>query len=234
MSREKQKKAAAEFALKLVEKDVKIGLGTGSTANYFIEAAAAKVQREKLNTIFVPTSAVTTALAQKLGLSLKNIEEVPYLDFTVDGADEIDPSFRMIKGAGGALHREKIVASSSRFVVCICDESKKVDTLGKFPLPVEVSRWGVNPTAWKIEKALQHLGYTNVQMRLRANDAGQPFVTDSGNAIIDLKLENITDPERLENTFNNMPGVIEVGLFIGICGIVMIGTDKGVQELTRK
>ena len=234
MSADSQKKAAAEFALKVVEKDAKIGLGTGSTANYFIEAAAAKVKREKLNTIFVATSSATTALAQKLGLNLKNIEEVPYLDFTVDGADEIDPQFRMIKGGGGALHREKIVASSSRFVVCICDESKKVETLGQFPVPVEVSRWGVNPTAWKIEGMLPQLGYAGVQMRLRADANGKPFVTDSGNAIIDLKLGKITDPERLENVLNNMPGVIEVGLFIGLCGVVMLATDKGVQEITRK
>ena len=233
MNLDKQKKAAAEFALKVVDKDVKIGLGTGSTANYFIEAAAAKVKREKLNTIFVATSAATTALAQKLGMNLKNIEEVPYLDFTVDGADEIDPQFRMIKGGGGALHREKIVASSSRFVVCICDSSKKVETLGQFPLPVEVSRFGVNPTAWKIEGMLQQLGYTNVQMRLRASADDKPFVTEGGNAIIDLKLGKITDPERLENTLNAMPGVIDVGLFIGLCGVVMMATDKGVVEMTR-
>ena len=234
MNADKQKKAAAEFALKLVEKDVKIGLGSGSTANYFIEAAAAKVKREKLNTIFVSTSAPTSALAQKLGMNVKNIEDVPYLDFTVDGADEIDPQFRMIKGGGGALHREKIVASSSRFVVCICDNSKRVETLGKFPVPVEVSRWGVNPTAWKIERALQHLGYTDAKMRLRADVGGKPFVTDSGNAIIDLALGKISDPDRLESTLNNMPGVIEVGLFIGICGVLMLGTDKGVEEITRK
>ena len=234
MSADKQKKAAAEFALKVVENGGKIGLGTGSTANYFIEAAAAKVKKEKLNTIFVATSAPTTALAQKLGMNLKNIEEVPYLDFTVDGADEIDPQFRMIKGGGGALHREKIVASSSRFVVCICDDSKRVETLGKFPLPVEISKFGVNPTAWKIERALGHLGYTDVKMRLRANAAGTPFVTDSGNAIIDLALGKISDPERLEGVLNNMPGVIECGLFIGICGVIMLGTDKGVEEITRK
>ena len=233
MTKDEQKKAAAEFALKVVTNDAKIGLGTGSTANYFIEAAAAKVKREKLKTIFVSTSSATTALGQKLGLNFKNIEDVPYLDFTVDGADEIDPQFRMIKGAGGALHREKIVASSSRFVVCICDESKQVETLGQFALPVEVSRWGVNPTAWKIEKALHHLGYTGPQMRLRADAAGKPFVTESGNAIIDLKLSKITDPERLEGILNNMPGVIEVGLFIGICGVVMLGTDSGVEEITR-
>ena len=234
MNADKQKKAAAEFALKLVEKDVKIGLGSGSTANYFIEAAAAKVKREKLNTIFVSTSAPTSALAQKLGMNVKNIEDVPYLDFTVDGADEIDPQFRMIKGGGGALHREKIVATSSRIMVCICDDSKRVDTLGKFPVPVEVSRWGVNPTAWKIERALQHLGYTEAKMRLRADAGGKPFVTDGGNAIIDLALGKISDPERLENVLNNMPGVIEVGLFIGICGVLMLGTDKGVEEITRK
>jgi len=234
MSAETQKKAAAEFALKVVENDVKIGLGTGSTANFFIEAAAAKVKREKLNTVFVSTSAPTSALALRLGMNVKTIEEVPYLDFTVDGADEIDPQFRMIKGGGGALHREKIVASSSRFVVCICDESKKVETLGKFPLPVEISRWGVNPTAWKIERLLQNLGYTGVQMRLRANADSKPFVTESGNAILDLKLEKITDPERLEAVLNSLPGVIEVGLFIGICGVVMLGTDKGVEEITRK
>ena len=233
MNTDKQKKAAAEFALKVVTSDVKIGLGSGSTANYFIEAAAAKVKREKLNTIFVSTSAATTVLAQKLGMNLKSIEDVPYLDFTVDGADEIDPQFRMIKGGGGALHREKIVASSSRFVVCICDSSKKVETLGQYPLPVEVSRFGVNPTAWKIEGMLQKLGYTGLQMRLRADAEGKPFVTEGGNAIIDLKLGKIIDPERLENTLNNMPGVIEVGLFIGLCGVVMLATDKGVEEITR-
>ena len=233
MNADKQKKAAAEFALKVVTSDVKIGLGSGSTANYFIEAAAAKVKREKLNTIFVSTSAATTVQAQKLGMNLKSIEDVPYLDFTVDGADEIDPQFRMIKGGGGALHREKIVASSSRFVVCICDSSKKVETLGQYPLPVEVSRFGVNPTAWKIEGMLQKLGYTGLQMRLRADAEGKPFVTEGGNAIIDLKMGKIIDPERLENTLNNMPGVIEVGLFIGLCGVVMLATDKGVEEITR-
>ena len=234
MSIEAQKKAAAEFALKVVDKDMKIGLGTGSTANYFIEAAAAKVKRENLNTVFVPTSVPTYALAQKLGMNLANIEDVPFLDFTVDGADEIDAQFRMIKGGGGALHREKIVASSSRFVVCLCDQSKMVDTLGKFPLPVEVSKFGVNPTAWKIERAMKALGYANAPMRLRANAEGKPFITESGNAIIDINLQKITDADRLESFLNSIPGVIEVGLFIGICGIVMLGTDKGVEEITRK
>ncbi|MBG1232103.1 ribose-5-phosphate isomerase RpiA [Aestuariivirga litoralis] len=233
MSADTQKKAAALEALKVVTADVKIGLGTGTTANHFIIAAAEKVKREKLNTIFVPTSAASYALAQKHGLNLQNIEDNAFLDFTVDGADEIDPQFRMIKGGGGALHREKIVASSSRFVICICDESKKVETLGKFPLPVEVSKYGVNPTAWKIERLLHNQGFTNAKMRLRAQVDGKPFVTEGGNAIIDLQLGAIPDPDRLEASLKHLPGVIECGLFIGICGIVMMATENGVEEITR-
>jgi ribose 5-phosphate isomerase A len=234
MSAESQKKAAAEHALKIVENGRKIGLGTGSTANYFIEAAAAKVKREKLNVEFVPTSAQSYALAQKLGLSLKTLEEVPFLDFTVDGADEIDGSYRMIKGGGGAMHREKLVASSSKYVICICDASKKVEKLGAFPLPIEVSRFGVNATSWKIERALAHLKYEAPRMRIRAKADGKPFITESGNPIIDLELKVIPDPEQLEGYLNNTPGVIETGLFVGICGILMMGTDKGVVETTRK
>jgi ribose 5-phosphate isomerase A len=129
--------------------------------------------------------------------------------------------------------REKIVASSSRFVVCIADQSKAVDVLGKFPLPVEVSRFGVNATAMKLGALLRKLGYEGVQMRLRATVLDKPFFTDSGNPIIDLKLEKIKDPEALEAALNALPGVIDHGLFIGICGVVMLGTDKGVQEFTR-
>jgi ribose 5-phosphate isomerase A len=233
MSADSQKKAAAEFALKVVTDGVKIGLGTGSTANYFIEAAAAKVKREKLNVEFVPTSAQTYALAQKLGLNLRTLEDIPFLDFTVDGCDEFDSSFRLIKGGGGALHREKLVASSSRFVVAICDESKKVETLGRFPLPVEVSKYGVKATAWKIERILTQLGWEKPAMRLRTGADGRTFVTEMGNSIIDLDLKSIPNPELLDSALNGLPGVIETGLFIRICGIVMMGTEKGVVELTR-
>ena len=233
MSTETQKKAAAEFALKVVTDGAKIGLGTGSTANYFIQAAAEKVKREKLKVEFVPSSAQSYALAQKLGLNLRNLEDIPFLDFTVDGCDEFDSSFRLIKGGGGALHREKLVASSSRFVLAICDESKKVDTLGKFPLPVEVSKFGVNATAWKIERILHQMGWEKPKMKLRPGIDGKPFVTEMGNAIIDLELQKISQPERLDDALNGLPGVIETGLFIGICGVVIMGTDKGVVELTR-
>ncbi len=234
MTQDEQKKAAAEYAVKVVENDVKVGLGTGSTANYFIKAAAEKVRREKLNTIFVASSNASEALAKSLGLTLKTLEEVPTLDFTVDGTDEIDPQFRLIKGAGGAQHREKILASSSRFMVCIADQTKLVDHLGACPLPIEVSRFGVNPTTWKIERTLAKLGYSNVQFRLRAKADGTPFITDSGNPIIDVKLGKITDVDRLDAELNAIPGVIESGLFIGICGVLMLGTDKGVEEITRK
>jgi ribose 5-phosphate isomerase A len=233
MSADAQKKAAAEFALKIVTDGAKIGLGTGSTANYFIQAAAVKVKREKLKVDFVSTSSQTEGLANSLGLTLRNLEDIPFLDFTVDGCDEFDPSFRLIKGGGGALHREKLVASSSRFVVAICDASKQVPVLGKFPLPVEVSRFGVNATAWKIERILTQLGWEKPKMSLRKADGDKPFVTEMGNAIIDLHLGSIPNPELLENALNGLPGVIETGLFIGICGIVMMGTDKGVVELTR-
>ena len=233
MSTEDKKKAAAEFALKVVSDGVKLGLGTGSTADYFTKALAEKVKRENLKIDVVPTSAKTYALAQSLGLNLRNLEDVPFLDFTVDGCDEFDSSFRLIKGGGGALHREKLVASSSRFVIAICDESKKVETLGKFPLPVEVSKFGVNATAWKIERILTQLGWEKPKMRLRAGADGKPFITEMGNAIIDLDLQKIPNPEQLDDALNGLPGVIETGLFIRICGIVMMGTDKGVVELTK-
>ena len=234
MSADTQKKAAAEFALKMVVSGAAVGIGTGSTANYFIEAAAAKVKREKLDTRFVPTSHATYALAQKLGMNLVTIEDAPFLDATVDGCDEFDGTFHLIKGAGGAIHREKIVASSSKFMITICDASKKVETLGAVPLPIEVSKFGVNATAWKIERALIYLGYKDAKMSIRVTAQGMPFITDSGNPIIDVRLGKITDAEKLDGYLNNTPGVIETGLFIGICGVVIMGTDKGVVELTRK
>ena len=232
MTADKQKQNAAEAALKILESGRKIGLGTGTTANYFIEAAAKKVKAEKLDIVFVPTSLASYNLAVKLGLTVKNLEEVSFLDFTVDGADEFDAKFRLIKGGGGAMHREKLVASSSKFMIAICDTSKQVKTLGKFPLPVEVSRFGVNATAWKLERAFEHLKL-KAKMKIRTTADGKPFITELGNPIIDCNLNAIPEPEQLDGILNNTPGVIETGLFIGICGIVMMGTDKGVKEFTR-
>jgi ribose 5-phosphate isomerase A len=232
MSAETQKKAAAEEAAKHIIAGSKLGLGTGSTANYFIEAIARRVKKEGLDLTCVPTSAATRELAERLGLKMGNLEETAYLDITVDGADEFDSEFRLIKGGGGAMHREKLVASSSRFMVVIADQSKQVKTLGKFPLPVEVSRFGVKATAWKMERAFEHLNL-KAKMTLRMRD-GQPFVTESGNAIIDCALGAIPEPEKLDALLNNTPGVIETGLFLGICGVIYVAGPDGVTELTRK
>lgn len=227
MSVEDQKKAAAEEAVKHISNKMIVGLGTGSTANYFIDALAAS----KLDVLCIPTSIATRARAEKLGLKMSNLEENAYIDITVDGADEFDSEFRLIKGGGGAMHREKLVASSSRFMVVIADQSKQVKMLGKFPLPVEVSKFGVKATAWKMERAFEHLKLER-KMTLRLQD-GKPFLTESGNAIIDCALGSIPEPEQLDGFLNNIPGVIETGLFIGICGVIYVAGPKGVKELKR-
>lgn len=224
------KKAAAIEALKFVKPGMKVGLGTGSTANHFIEALSAKV-KEGLDVLGVPTSKASKELAEKLGIPLTTLEVHSHLDLTVDGTDEFDGEFRLIKGGGGALLREKIVASSSRYMVVIADESKKVKKLGKFPLPVEVVPFGAKTTAWKMERAFKLLKL-EAKMTLRVKD-GKPFLTDSGHFIIDCALGAIPEPERLDNLLNSIPGVVETGLFVGICGIVLMGTPKGVKEFKR-
>ena len=224
------KKAAAIEALKFVKPGMKVGLGTGSTANYFIEALAAKV-KEGLAVHGVPTSKATRELAEKYGIPLTTLEEHPYLDLTVDGTDEFDSEFRLIKGGGGALLREKIVASSSRYMVVIADESKQVKKLGKFPLPVEVVPFGTKATVWKIERAFRLLKL-EAKMTLRVKD-GKYFTTDCGHFIVDCALGVIPEPDRLDTLLNSIPGVVDTGLFVGICGIVLMGTPEGVKEFKR-
>ena len=224
------KKAAALEALKFVKPGMNIGLGTGSTANHFIEALGAKV-KEGLAVHGVPTSKASKELAEQHGIPLTTLDAQPHLDLTVDGTDEFDPEFRLIKGGGGALLFEKIVASSSRFMVVIADDTKKVKKLGKFPLPVEIMRFGTKATAWKMERAFKLLKL-EPKMVLRTKD-GKPFVTDGGHFIIDCTIGEIPEPERLDALLKSIPGVIETGLFIGICGIVLMGTPKGVKEFKR-
>jgi ribose 5-phosphate isomerase A len=224
------KKAAAIEALKFVKPGMNIGLGTGSTANHFIEALAAKM-KEGLDIKGVATSKASEELAGKLGIPLTTLAAQPHLDLTVDGADEFDPQFRLIKGGGGALLREKIVASSSRFMVVVADQSKQVKKLGTFPLPVEVVPFGYRATAWKMERAFKFLKL-DAKMVQRMKD-GKPFITDGGNFIFDCMLDAIPEPERLETLLKSIPGVVETGLFIGICGIVLMGTQKGVTEFKR-
>ena len=231
MTAEEQKKAAALAAVEYIRPGMKVGLGTGSTANHFIAALAQKV-KDGLDIECVATSRQTFQLATSLGIRMTTLEKQPRLDVTVDGADEFDGNFQLIKGGGGALLVEKIVASSSRYMIVIADQSKKVQTLGKFPLPVEVVPFGVNATAWKIERALKLLNLKG-KLVLRLKD-GKPFRTDSGNTIIDVSLGAIPDPGRLSMYLNNIPGVVDDGLFIDICGIVLMGTDKGVEKLVKK
>jgi ribose 5-phosphate isomerase A len=228
---DEQKKAAALAAFEFVKPEMKIGLGTGSTANHFTDELGARV-KAGLKVQCVPTSSATHQRAQKLGIPLTTLDKEPFLDLVVDGADEFDADFRLIKGGGGALLLEKIVATSARYMVVIADQSKQVKVLGKYPLPVEVHPFGVKATAWKIERGLQHVGMKG-KMAVRMKD-GKPFRTDSGNIIIDCACGEVKEPDRLDFILNNIPGVINNGLFIGICGIILMGTDKGVTKLEKK
>ncbi len=230
MTADDQKKAAAAAALEFVQAGNKVGLGTGSTANHFITALAEKA-RGGFDVECVATSRASFQLASGLGLRMTTLEKQSHLDVTVDGTDEFDGNFQLIKGGGGALLVEKIVATSSRYMVVIADQSKKVDALGKFPLAVEVVPFGVNATAWKIDRALRICDLKG-KLQLRLMD-GKPFVTDSGNAIIDITIGHIPEPRRLDNLLKSIPGVVDHGLFIDICGIVLMGTDDGVKTFRK-
>ncbi len=230
MTPDEQKQAAAQAALTYVKPGMKIGLGTGSTANYFIDALGELV-KGGLNVSCVPTSGATHKRAKDLNIPLTTLDKEPFLDLTVDGADEIDDKFNLIKGGGGALLLEKIVASSSRHMIVIADASKKVKTLGKFPLPVEVVPFGIRATAWKLERAFKIVGAKG-KLTVRMNK-DKPFITDSGHGIIDCALDHIPDAPRLAGIISTIPGVVDHGLFIGLAGIVLIGTDKGVKTLKK-
>jgi ribose 5-phosphate isomerase A len=231
LSADDMKKAAALAVLPKIQDGMIIGLGTGSTADHFTRGLADKV-KAGLKIKCVPTSEATAKLAQSLGLVLTTLDEHPFIDITVDGADEIDADFRLIKGGGGALLIEKIVGSSSKFMVVIADESKQVKTLGKFPLPVEVVPFGVKATAWKLERAFKTFDM-EPKITLRTKD-GKVFRTDGGNCIIDCACGEIKQADRLEFMINNLPGVVNNGLFIGICGVAYIAkADGSVEEKYR-
>ena len=226
-----QKKLAAHAALKLVKPGMKVGLGSGSTANHFIKALGEKA-RAGLDVTGIPTSKATFELAKASGVPIGSLEDFPFLDLVVDGADEIDPDFRLIKGGGGALLVEKIVGSSARELVIIADESKQVKKLGKFPLPIEVVALGVKATGWKLERIFKMVDMAP-KMALRMKD-GQPFRTDMGNLIIDCACGEIKQPDRLEVMLNNLPGVVNNGLFIGMASLIIIGRANGtVAEIAK-
>src|SRR5690554_4407271 len=219
---------AARVALEHVEDGMRLGIGTGSTAEEFVRLLAVKVA-DGLSIIGVPTSERTAALCTELGVPLSTLEETPELDLTIDGADEIDPQLGLIKGGGGALLREKIVAAASEKMLVIADASKLVDTLGKFPLPIEVNEFGLGATKIAIAKVAADLGLEG-PLEIRMTN-GKPFVTDGGHLIIDASFGRIPDTRALSDALHAIPGVVEHGLFIGLADAAIVAASDGVKTV---
>ncbi|HEX7076059.1 MAG TPA: ribose-5-phosphate isomerase RpiA [Hyphomicrobiaceae bacterium] len=220
---------AAEKAIEFVQPGMKLGLGTGSTAAKFIDLLGARV-KEGLDVIGVPTSEATRMQAAALGIRLTTLDDDPELDLTIDGADEIDDALQLIKGGGGALLREKIVAAASNRMIAIADSSKRVPVLGAYPLPVEVVRFGFGATRRMIEKVAADVGCTG-HILLRMGLDGQPFVTDGGNYIFDCAFGRIEDANALDEALRLIPGVIEHGLFLDLADAAIIAGPDGVEVL---
>lgn len=228
MSAELKRRAAAA-ALDFVEPGMKLGLGTGSTADEFVRLLAARVAAG-LDVIGVPTSERTAALAGSLGIRLATLEEEPALDLTVDGADEIGPGLALVKGGGGALLREKIVAAASTRMVVIADASKVVDPLGAFPLPIEVNAFGLGSTRLKIVAAATALGLAG-DLVLRTKADGTPYLTDGGHLILDASFRRIPDPQSLARALVEIPGVVEHGLFLGLATAAVVAHADRIEIL---
>ncbi len=231
MSVDDWKRQAAAHAMKYVEPGMKLGLGTGSTAAQFVDLLGAKV-KNGFDVVCVPTSDATRLQASALGIKLTTLDDAPFLDLTIDGADEIDADLRLIKGGGGALLREKIVAVASQRVIIIADHTKRVETLGKFPLPVEVVQFGARATRDMIESLAADCGCEGSIILRQA--AGKPFVTDNGNYIYDCAFGAIEDPDALEDALKLIPGVVENGLFVGIADLGIIAGPMGVEVLSNE
>lgn len=223
---DKAKFVAAKRAVSYVESGMKLGLGTGSTAAWMVRCLAERVQNEGLKVVGVPTSTRTAELARSLGIQVVSLDEAKWLDLTIDGADEIDPQMNLIKGGGAALLQEKIVATASDRMIVIADAAKEVAQLGAFPLPVEVIPFGWQTTKALIEETLVSLDVLNREVTLRMN-GDRPLVTDEANYIVDLHLKRIGNPRQLALVLNQIPGVVENGLFIDICDVVVIGHGDG-------
>jgi len=226
------KRQAAARALDFVQNGMKLGLGTGSTAKHFVELLGARV-REGLDVIGVPTSEATRSDAIRCGIRLTTLDEIDRLDLTVDGADEIDPSLNLIKGGGGALLREKIVAAASDRTIVIADDAKLVEALGHFPLPIEVIPFGLGATQRAIKKAFADCGVSG-QMVVRKGRDAHVFVTDGGHWIVDAHLGRIADAPRLAQSLVSIPGVVEHGLFIGLASIAVLAGSQGIRVVERR
>ena len=231
MNADAQKRAAAARAVEFVQSGMRLGLGTGSTAKHFVELIGARV-RDGLDIVAVPTSEATHADAKRCGIPLTTLDESPELDLTVDGADEIAPDLSLIKGGGGALLREKIVAAASARMIVIADRSKWVGALGGFPLPIEVTPFGFAATRRAVEKAIAAIGRPGL-LNLRQGKDGHAFVTDGGHWIIDAVLGRIDDPEAMAHALSAVPGVMEHGLFIGLAQMAIIGGSEGIKIVER-
>lgn len=229
MSAEDLKREAARRAVALVRPGMRLGLGTGSTAAHFVDLLAERV-RQGLDVIGVPTSEATRAQAERLGVPLTTLEDMPRLDLTVDGADEVDGQLRLIKGGGGALLREKIVAAASERMVVIADKSKLVARLGRFPLPVEVVRFGLASTKLHIIEQAEDAGCLG-EVRQRTAADGAPFVTDNGNYILDCAFTQIPEPELLAEALGLIPGVVEHGLFLGLADTAILAGGAGIEVI---
>jgi ribose 5-phosphate isomerase A len=232
VSMDELKRQAAARALEFVQDGMKLGLGTGSTARHFVELLGALVH-DGLDVIGVPTSEATRADAIRCGIRLTTLDELDRLDLTVDGADEVDPDLNLIKGGGGALLREKIVAAASDRMIVIADDSKWVDALGRFPLPIEVIPFGLGATQRAIGNAFAESGVSG-RIVVRKGQDGHAFVTDGGNWIIDAHLGRIPDAPKLAGLLTSIPGVVEHGLFIGLASMAMLAGSQGIRVVERR
>lgn len=223
------KRLAAIAALDEVRSGMRLGLGTGSTARHFVDLIGERVAAG-LDVICVPTSEVTAAQASQLGIRLTDLEMTPELDLTVDGADEIGPGLALIKGAGGALLREKIVAAASARMIVIADISKKVAVLGKFPLSIEANLFGLGATIRQIERLMAEMGADGGLLQ-RCRSDGSAFMTDGGHVILDASFGRISDPEALADALIDIPGVVQHGLFIGLCQRAYVAGPAGIEVL---
>lgn len=229
MNTEEMKKLVAKEALKYIEDDMIVGLGTGSTTAYFIKMLGKMIMNEELFDVYgLPTSYQARILALESGVPVVSLDEVDAIDIAVDGADEVDPHLNLIKGRGAALTMEKIIEYRAGTFLVLVDESKLVEYLGqKMPVPIEVI-----PAAWRVIKEELEVFNATADLRMGVKKDG-PVVTDNGNFILDAKFERIEDPLDLEIELNNIPGVVENGIFADIADIVLVGTKEGVKKLER-
>jgi ribose 5-phosphate isomerase A len=223
------KRQAAEMAIAEIRPGMRLGLGTGSTAKHFVDLLGARVA-QGFDCICVPTSEATATQARSLSIPLSDLDTLDRLDLTIDGADEIDPALNLIKGGGGALLREKIVASASDAMIVIADMSKLVETLGRFPLPIEVNRFGLGATRRRVAEIITAHGAEG-GLRLRGPSDADPFVTDGGHLILDAFFGRISRPEALSRDLLDVPGVVQHGLFLGLCKKAYVATADGVRTL---